>query len=232
MPAKQLTVGSLFAGIPPEASTSDLSEPECALSGTVKSTPTPAPSCGSTGLLFPTLETFTGLSKGQNLQTCSAEDRRAKPLASPQPSVAIEAAEQCGLKCGGSHPSFTRHGSSWSNQWATPIGKPRLRGIWRDLASTHADLNCRLGILVRLIFAGECSSLPTPIASDATRSPGSPNHPRMQRARGLRLQEELGARPGPEIVEWMLGFPVGWTALDASAIAAILESRKSSGERS
>ena len=79
------------------------------------------------------------------------------------------------------------------------------------------DFNERLAEVARRIAAGECSLLPTPCASDAKRWPGSPNHPRLKSSRGLRLQEELGARPGPEIVEWMMGFPIGWTDCEASA---------------
>src|ERR1700730_2987760 len=95
-----------------------------------------------------------------------------------------------------------------------PHGRKKLRGTWRALATSLPDFNDRLAIIWRLICAGECSLLPTPCASDAKRWPGSPNHPRLQFSRGLRLQEELGARPAPEIVEWMMGFPPGWTDLE------------------
>jgi len=93
----------------------------------------------------------------------------------------------------------------------TKNGKIKLRYLWRKLAIVLPDLNDRLQIVVRLINEGVCSLLPTPVASDSTRSPGSEKHPRLKKNRGLRLPEELGARPGPEIVEWMMGYPIGWT---------------------
>ena len=114
-------------------------------------------------------------------------------------------------------------GSSLNNRQETRIGKIKLRVIWRELATILPDLNDRLHVVALLIQEGACSLLPTPVASDSTRSPGSESHCRLKKSRGLRLPEELGARPGPELLEWMMGYPIGWT--DVKHLATLL-SRK------
>jgi hypothetical protein len=121
---------------------------------------------------------------------------------------------------------------SSNSRLAIPGGKLKLRQIWRALAITHPDFNDRLAIVARLIAGGVCSLLPTPCSSDATRWPGSPNHPRLERSRGLRLQEELGARPAPEVLEWMMGLPIGYTALPLSVTPCFPPMRKPSEEPS
>mgnify|MGYP003135033968 CR=1 FL=1 len=64
----------------------------------------------------------------------------------------------------------------------------------------------------------ECSLWPTPNTCDATR--GSPETPEKQEARGANagwsLIDVLGYTPHPEFVEWLMGFPIGWTDLDVS----------------
>jgi hypothetical protein len=38
----------------------------------------------------------------------------------------------------------------------------------------------------------------------------------LKRANGLPLNETLGCRLSPELCEWMMGFPVGYTDVSAS----------------
>jgi hypothetical protein len=61
----------------------------------------------------------------------------------------------------------------------------------------------------------ECGFWPTPNASDATR--GSPELPKQKIKRGANtgwsLIDVLGYMPHPEFVEWLMGWPVGWTDL-------------------
>jgi hypothetical protein len=94
-------------------------------------------------------------------------------------------------------------------------GKMRSRMAWRVLATLFpaSQFHCRLTCLVRLILAGDCSGLPTLTGRD-WRSPGKPNHSRLNASRGEPLTETIGSRLSPEFAEWMMGFPVGWT--DAS----------------
>jgi hypothetical protein len=56
---------------------------------------------------------------------------------------------------------------------------------------------------------------PTPRASEATRGPGgSKNRKEHQKT----LSQKVGGQLNPEFVEWLMGYRIGWTALDAWAI--------------
>lgn len=151
----------------------------------------------------------------------------------PRRSRAKGQGKPSGPKWRGSSTKGRQSGLSSSSPPVIPGGKLRLRQIWRALAITHPDYNDRLAIVARLIAGGVCSLLPTPCASDATRWPGSPLHARLHvNTRGLRLQEELGARPGPEILEWMMGLPIGYTALPLSVTPSFPQMQKPSAEPS
>lgn len=209
------------------------SEPECTPLHSVKPIPTARQSSESTGPssnVIPmrercTLEMFPD-------STSSPGGLPANAPASLPPSTVEGRGKPSGRKWRGSSRKASPPGRSSSNPLGIPGGKLKLRVIWRALATIHPDLNDRLAIVARLIKDGACSMLPTPCASDATRCPGSPDHPRLERNRGLRLQEELGARPGPEIVEWMMDLPCGYTDLEPSEIPSSLRTRKRSGEPS
>lgn len=47
------------------------------------------------------------------------------------------------------------------------------------------------------------------------------DHPRLKASRGEPLTETLGCRLSPELAEWMMGFPVGWTDVSGSKPAAM-----------
>jgi len=118
----------------------------------------------------------------------------------------------CGPTCSASGSTPEQNGLSWSSRRATRNGKPKSRAIWREWASTSPDLSLRLRNLVRLISAGGCSFLPTPVSRDY-RSPGKPSHKRLTESRGQPLPETLGVRVHPELCEWLMGLPVGWTEM-------------------
>jgi hypothetical protein len=60
----------------------------------------------------------------------------------------------------------------------------------------------------------DCSVWPTPLAKDATRGGLSPHSAtyRDRRGCGLSLPESIGGPSNPDWVEWLMGYPVGWTA--------------------
>src|SRR5262245_44848717 len=68
--------------------------------------------------------------------------------------------------------------------------------------------------------------LPTPLASETS----------YRKARysqgGLALSTAIGGQPNPIFVEWLMGFPLGWTVLDLSEMPSFRKSLKSSGARS
>jgi hypothetical protein len=121
-----------------------------------------------------------------------------------------EPATASGPTCCESPTNWTRSGLSWSSPRATVRGKPKSPLVWNQLAATLPELNSRLATLVRLISVGACSFLPTPVSRD-WRSPGLRSHPRLKRSRGQPLPETIGSRVHPELCEWLMGFPIGWT---------------------
>jgi hypothetical protein len=52
--------------------------------------------------------------------------------------------------------------------------------------------------------------LPTPTAHNAKEG----NYPGERRRRTPPLGAVFGGKPNPEYVEWMMGWPIGWTALE------------------
>lgn len=69
---------------------------------------------------------------------------------------------------------------------------------------------------------------PTPRASDSRR-------PGMSRARADKpdsLPAQLGGPLNPPWIEWLMGFPIGWTDCEGSATPSSRKYRKSSGARS
>lgn len=134
-----------------------------------------------------------------------SEPARLPPLA------ATATASLCGPRCDVSSAKWRRNGLSWSSPQATRLGKPKCVTIWIRMASTQHELNSVLTTVVHLIFDGECSFLPTPVSRD-WRSPGKRSHERLQKPRGQPLPEIIGSRVHPELCEWLMGLPSGWTA--------------------
>lgn len=145
--------------------------------------------------------------------TSSAADSHASKPAWRQPLLGdvsgwSDGTVDSGASSCASCASFSREQSSWK----TPIrsGSTRCREIWRHLATAYPDTGSRLAALVRRIYAGECSLLPTLTARD-WKSIGRQDHPRLKASRGLPLNETLGCNLSPEFCEWMMGFPAQWT---------------------
>jgi hypothetical protein len=71
--------------------------------------------------------------------------------------------------------------------------------------------------------------LPTPTARD-WRS-GKASEATMER-NARPLSEHVGGSLNPEWVEWLMGFPVGWTALEPSEMPSSRKSSKKSDAQS
>ena len=76
--------------------------------------------------------------------------------------------------------------------------------------------------------AVKVAMLPTPTVQDASNNGGPSQHHR----NSLPLNAVAGGSLNPTWVEWLMGFPAEWTALDASATPSSRKSSKSSGGRS
>jgi hypothetical protein len=68
------------------------------------------------------------------------------------------------------------------------------------------------GMLEPITSGGDVLFLPTPVADDT----GWRKKPYAQGGRALSFV--LGGPTNPEYVEWMMGFPIGWSAVDASGV--------------
>lgn len=114
-------------------------------------------------------------------------------------------------------PSTPRTGETGARLWATPTasqcgmtsctsGRPQEK-------STH---------LTTQVYLAETALLPTPKARDAkdtTRLPPSrladPGKDSLVQRIGREIENADGGQLNPTWVEWLMGFPIGWTDLDA-----------------
>ena len=67
-----------------------------------------------------------------------------------------------------------------------------------------------LGIAVRIDERQSCGSWPTPTTQDGQNNGG----PAQSERNSLPLNAQVGGRLNPDWVEWLMGWPVGWTSLD------------------
>lgn len=68
--------------------------------------------------------------------------------------------------------------------------------------------------------------LPTPTAHNAKEG----NYPGERRRKSPPLGALFGGKPNPEYVEWMMGWPIGWTALEALETAKFQQWLNSHGK--
>mgnify|MGYP001597366109 CR=1 FL=1 len=120
-------------------------------------------------------------------------------------------------------PSAPRTGAIGSGLWPTPSASEHT-------GPGHAadgGMNLRTAVM-----------LPTPKARD-WRSPRDKNNgsakrnsPDLNVAIHLAEGRPISGSLNPDWVEWLMGFPIGWTALDASATPSSRKSSKPSGGQS
>ena len=79
-----------------------------------------------------------------------------------------------------------------------------------------------------LSLATMAAMFPTPTVQDASNNGGASQYQR----NSLPLNAVAGGALNPKWVEWLMGFPLGWTALDASETPSSRKLSKSSGGRS
>ena len=98
------------------------------------------------------------------------------------------------------HPVLTLTGAvkMWPTPTAGQCGMTATTGGRPVEKSTHLS--------TQVFLEEQRKLLPTPIASDRENLGGKPG----------RLQTTVGGQLNPTWVEWLMGFPIGWTDLNAS----------------
>jgi len=86
---------------------------------------------------------------------------------------------------------------------------------------THTVRNGKHGINL----AGAVKMLPTPMANDAKNN----NNPSRMNRKTISLDAVAGGKLNPLWVEWLMGWPIGWTGLDALETDKFLSWRRSHG---
>ena len=137
----------------------------------------------------------------------------------------------------GLHNFATGKGKQLPNwtRWPTPSasgmpceGTVRLcRQAWLDGNATLEEANAIAGRDVRDAQGKVAAMFPTPTVQDASNNGGPSQYDR----NSLPLNAVAGGALNPTWVEWLMGFPLGWTALDASETPSSRKSSKSSGGR-
>lgn len=171
--------------------------------------------------------------KATGASTSSAADSPAKTSAM---QARKSASQDCEVGCGQSSPGLLARYDRVSSLWKTSQrclfeALETFSGRWPRSGMTRNGIAYRLPQLVPLSSAIGCGLLPTLVAGD---SKGSRNGTATGRSLSdgitltdwLWLNVEQGTL-SPGSAEQMRGFPLGWTALDASETPSSRKSSKS-----
>lgn len=118
----------------------------------------------------------------------------------------------CGGKCSGSFAWYDPDTSLWRTwQRCLTGGWMKYLGRWPKAGMMRNGHVSRLPLLEHLTSEIEFSSYPTPCASDSRgiKKQPTPEYP------CLRSLAAPGAL-NPQLSEWLMGFPPGWTDLEHS----------------
>lgn len=136
----------------------------------------------------------------------------------------MELAPGCGATWPASFVKFDPNTSSWRTRQLSLLGgSEEYSETWPKWGSMHSGECSALAPREHHIHARGCSWWPTPVATDHKRGKGSKAHrlanghaviDRPSKSRyGATLVDILGGTPNPEWIEWLMGWPINWTAL-------------------
>ena len=141
----------------------------------------------------------------------------------PESASAIKMTDISGRKCLGLSKQCGRAGLLEKMLLGTSLwASTTCYLIWKPQATPAGALLFRLSPSMPRTDATDAGLWPTPDASD--RGPRSAdlvmNRSTVQRRdsgqkRGIDLQTVVGGPVNPELVEWLMGYPVGYTACDS-----------------
>jgi len=227
------------------ASASGLNEPACEPSRSVKSSPTAAPSCESTGRTSPAMTTCEASPPSGWQQTefpwmSSAAASLAKILAMPASALGLTRADPVS---GVSLPDWLARFDPATSSWRTR--QPSLSAEWGECSPTWPVTGLMrngtcwaLAKLERRSTGSVSGYWHTPTTRDYKGQSGLGNRTRRSRNGKPHIANlcdqlvDYGRQDlvrSPTFREWLMGLPIGWTALEASATPSSRKSRKSSG---
>lgn len=145
----------------------------------------------------------------QNPSTSSQEVSPVKMFPQRENESGFEASEaDFGLRCCEWFASYDHKSSSWrTSQGCLIEGRTRFTGRWPRSVLMLAGKCYRAACLVRHTHAKECSLWPVPTASRGGGNAGGSGSRAKARKNGTYVSERLN----PELQEWLMGFPIGWT---------------------
>ena len=146
-----------------------------------------------------------------NRLMCCLEDSPASQLASQGNDRATQTSAGYGQSLPVSFAVFDQLTSSWkTSQGCLPLGtdgfSEQSSVTWPRAGTMRSGIAYERPTSVLRTDASACSSLPTPTARDwkdfGVRSYGRHSD---------TLPIVLGGIPNPRWIEWLMGFPIGWT---------------------
>lgn len=160
---------------------------------------------------FGTMFARSTASRGEGASMSSAEAFPAKTSAPPTalaPESTVSEAD-CGLSSPESFAKFDRDSRSWRTAQLSLFGGLAVFSeIWPEWGIMRGGECSRLAPLVLHTHAPECSFWPTPRASDRDNCGGS-----NARQKAQRNGTYVGRAQNPQLSEWLMGWPIDWTAL-------------------
>ncbi len=220
-------------------SASDLSEQECAPSRSAKSTHSVSacsPLTGQASLFTETSDASAG-EMSERALISSVAGTHASRIQLPAIETALETIEIWRRKCSELCASLNRPGLLPRTSRAISIsGWTPCVMDWSVRATPSGRLVYQLQLVDYLPWNGICGLLPRPQASDS-KGAGKSRYrlSKMERKNFREVIREAqtdGIYPKPDFVEWVKGFPIGWTDLELSETRCPRNSPNCSGEQS
>lgn len=114
---------------------------------------------------------------------------------------------------------------TWRPRWPTPTAGDAKASGSRNTANSRAHPGISLTDAVRA-DGGTGRRWATPTARDHRHPNARPFSQRGGGSRGEQLPNQIGGPLNPTWVEWLMGYPEGWTVCDASEARSSRSSRK------
>ena len=142
------------------------------------------------------------------VQPCLLEDLRASPFPEPGSAGARLITVISGRKCSGLYRKPDPHGSLLkmlleSSAWNSTA----CLLIWKVRVTRHSRSIFQLAPSMPLTKGKGSGLWPTPTVQDSRNNGGPAQH----RRNTIPLNALAGGPLNPEWVEWLMGFPTGWT---------------------